>query len=142
MGLRLGAYPRALALGGVTGIFAGSGGGPAKIKIYSGAQPTDPDTAASGTLLATFTLSDPAFSGTADGGGGTQVTLNTVAAVTAAATGTAGWFRLFDGNGNGHVDGTVGASGSGANLILSTTSIASGGSVSITSGTITMPLGV
>lgn len=141
MGLRLGADPRGQALLAITGIFAGSSGGAAKLKVYSGAQPTTPGSAETGTLLATFTLSDPAFSGTVDVADGTQVTLNAVAAATAAATGTAGWFRLYDGNANGHVDGTVGASGSGANLILSNTAITSGGSVSITGGTITMPIG-
>lgn len=143
MGLRIGGYPRALALGAITGIFAGSEGGPAKIRVYTGAQPANPDAAVTGTLLVTFTLSDPAFTNTADIGGGTatQAQLQAVAAASAVATGVAGWFRLYDGNDNGWIDGTVGAAGSGANLILSSTSLTSAGSVSITSGTITLPTG-
>ncbi|GGR51925.1 hypothetical protein [Streptomyces roseolus] len=113
---------------------AGTGAG--TIKIYTGSQPATADTAASGTLLATFTLSDPAFGAAASG----TITLNGVPlTVAAAATGTAGWFRM-ESNGGATVtvlDGSVGTSGQQINL--NTTSITSGVNVTITSGTITMP---
>lgn len=112
-------------------------GGPAggTIKIYTGTQPATADTAISGpTLLATFTLSDPGF-GNSSGG---VITLAGVPlTVAAAATGTAGFFRLSDSTGASVLDGSVGTSGNQINL--NTTSITSGVNVTITSGTITMP---
>jgi hypothetical protein len=105
------------------------------IKIYTGTQPATADTAASGTLLATFTLGSPGF-GNASGG---VITLSgTPLTVAAVATGTAGWFRIWKSDGTTAVlDGSVGTSGHQINL--NTTSITSGVNVTITSGTITMP---
>lgn len=104
------------------------------IKIYTGSQPATADTAASGTLLATFTLGSPGF-GAASAG---VITLNgTPLTVAAAATGTAGWFRMATSGGSTILDGSVGTSGNQINL--NTTSITSGVNVTITSGTITMP---
>lgn len=104
------------------------------IKVYSGTRPTDPDTAVGGgTLLATFTLPTPAF-GTASG---KSATVGTIAAVTAAATGTAAWFRAANSSGTAQFDGDVGTSG--ADLNLSTTSLVSGGAVEITGGSIVAP---
>ncbi len=109
-------------------------GGAGTIKIYTGSQPATADIAASGTLLATFTLDNPGF-GTASGG---TVTLNgTPRTVAASNTGTAGWFRIASGGGSTILDGSVGTSGNQINL--NTTSITSGVNVTITSGTISMP---
>lgn len=104
------------------------------IKIYTGTQPATADTAASGTLLATFTLGSPGF-GAASGG---VITLSgTPLTVAASNTGTAGWFRMATSGGSSILDGSVGTSGNQINL--NTTSITSGVNVTITSGTITMP---
>ena len=103
------------------------------IEVRTGSRPASPDSAATGTLLVSFTLSDPAFAAAAS----KSASLNTVASATAVATGTAGYFRALDSNGVAVADGTVGTSG--ADLNLNTTSITSGGSVSITSGTVTVP---
>jgi hypothetical protein len=105
------------------------------IKIYTGSQPATADTAVGGaTLLATFTLGSPGF-GAASGG---VITLSgTPLTVAAAATGTAGWFRLATSGAAAVLDGSVGTSGNQINL--NTTSITSGVNVTITSGTITMP---
>lgn len=111
---------------------AGAAGG--TIKIYTGTQPATADTAASGTLLATFTLSTTAFGAASSG---TITLAGTPLTVAAVATGTAGWFRLADSDGNEVLDGSV--STSGAQINLNTTSITDGVNVSITSGTITMP---
>lgn len=103
------------------------------IKIYDGAQPANANTAiTSQTLLVTLT-----FSGTAFGSGSAGVaTANAITAGTAVATSTAAWFRVLKSDATTVVyDGTVGTSG--ANLNLNTTSIVSGGSVSITSLTLT-----
>ena len=109
----------------------------ATIQIRSGAQPASVATAASGTLLATLTCSATAFGDAAAG-------VATAAAITsdtnAAATGDAGWFRAYDGSGTvAVIDGDVGTSG--ASMILNTVSITAGGTVEVSSWTVTMPTG-
>lgn len=120
----------------VDSIDAGSGAG--KLRIYSGTRPAGPGTAPSGgnTLLAEFTLSDPAF-GAASSGAAALDTTPDVQDTSADATGTAAWARFVDSDGNGKIDCSVGTSG--ADINLNTTSIVSGAVVTITSGTITMP---
>lgn len=123
-------------------IDGGSGAG--VLRIYSGSRPASPATSPSGTLLAEFTLSDPAFGSPATG----VVTLDVTPALTdtALATATAGWCRFLDsteaaGTGLGIVDGDVSAGGGGGDLILNTTSIVSGATVEVLSFTLTMPAG-
>lgn len=115
----------------------GSGAGYAEIR--TGSQPASVATAASGTLLGTVTLSDPAF-GNATTASPAVATANAVTSdTTADATGTAGWFRAFDSAGTAVEDGTCGLSGSGAEMILDSTSIVAGGTIAISSWTISMP---
>lgn len=113
------------------------------IDIRSGAQPADPDTAASGTLLATVTFQDPSFGAATDANPGGLITAATPLTddTSADATGTAGYFRIrATGSGADDVaDGECGTSGSDLNF--NTTSITSGSTVSITSFLITMPEG-
>jgi hypothetical protein len=109
------------------------GGSAGTIKVYSGSRPASPDDAATGTLLATFTLSNPAFGSAAS----KSASINAVASVTAAATGSAGYFRAANSAGTAMFDGTVGTSG--AELNLNTTAITAGGTVSVTGGTISCP---
>jgi hypothetical protein len=108
------------------------------LKIYTGTQPATADTAASGTLLATFALPDPAFGASSSG---TATLLGVPLSTTGAAAGTAGWFRVEASAPTTIFDGAVGATGSGAELELNTTTISVGVNVSITSGTFTMPAG-
>lgn len=112
-------------------IDAGAGAG--TLKIYTGSQPADADDAETGTLLATFTLPDPAFGNAANG----VATANAISDATGAAAGTAGYFRVEDSTGANVMDGSVGTSG--ADLNLNTTTISVGLTVSITSWTVTMP---
>lgn len=111
------------------------------IDIRSGTQPADPDTAATGTLLATLTFSDPAFGSATDANPGGLLTASAITSGTAVATATAGYFRIrATGTGADDVaDGEVGTSG--CDLNFNTTSITSGSTVSITSMTVTMPEG-
>lgn len=109
------------------------GGSAGTIKIYSGVRPSTPDDAVSGTLLATFTLGNPAFGNAA----AKSAALSAVASVTAAATGTAAWFRAANSAGTAQFDGTVGTAG--ADLNLNTTAIVAGGTVTITGGSVAMP---
>lgn len=105
----------------------GAGG---KLEIYAGAKPATGG--AEGTTLAVFTLGSP-FAPAASGG----VQSPTLPAnTTGSATGTAGWARVTKADGTTAVmDLTVGTSG--AQLNLNTLSITSGGTVSVTSWTIT-----
>lgn len=113
---------------------AGSAGG--TIKIYTGTQPTTANDTATGTLLATITMSDTAFGAASSGAAALAGTPLSVAAV---ATGTAGWARLADSNGATVFDGSVTATGGGGQIELATTSVSTGATVQITSGTVTMP---
>ena len=107
-------------------------GASARIRIYSGTRPATGG--AETTVLAELTGNASAFAAAASGG---VLTLNAITADSSAnATGTASWFRIDSSGGTNHVlDGDVGTSGSDLNL--NSTSIVSGGSVSISSFTIT-----
>ncbi len=87
---------------------------PGTIGIYDGAQPTDVDTAITSQVkLAELTLSSTAFGGATDNAPGAKATANAITADTSAdASGTATWFRAFDGGGTAVIDGSVGESGS------------------------------
>lgn len=136
MGMRLAAAARnAMCNALVDLVDAGAAAG--TIKVYTGSQPTNPDTAASGTLLCTFTLADPAFG--AASAGVADLDADPDLSTTAVATGTAGWFRVADSDNNPVFDGVCGTSGQQLNL--NTTSITSGGTVTATLGTVTVPLG-
>jgi len=132
---RLAATARTAAAAAVAGLVdADVGAG--SIKVYTGAQPATPETAPSGTLLATFALNDPAF---AAGGTGVQnLAVGTIPQTTGLAAGTAGWFRMADNSGDPVMDGACGTSG--AELNLNTTTVSVGLTLQITSGTITMPM--
>ena len=111
-------------------------GGAGSIKIYTGSQPATPATAASGTLLATITLANPAFGSSSAG----SAALTDPASVNAVATGTAGWARFADGAGTTRFDGTVTATAGGGVVELSSTSLTSGAPVDITGGTYSQPM--
>lgn len=108
------------------------------IQIRSGAQPASANDAATGTLLGTLTLSDPAFGAAATG-------VATAAAITgdasADATGTAGWFRALDSTGATVLDGSITATGGGGDMTLDSVDIVAGGTIAVTSWTVTMPAG-
>lgn len=107
--------------------YAGSG---AIIHLYDGTQPANANTAASGTLLVTMTITG-SFGTDSNG----TLTLGSVTSGTAVASGTAGYFRITKSDDSTVVmDGSVGTSG--ADMNLNTTTVASGQTVSITAGTI------
>lgn len=102
------------------------------INIYNGTRPATGGTAT--TLLAQLT-GNATFAPSASGG---VLTLNAITSDPGdeVVEGTATWFRIYASNGTTHVlDGSVGTSGSDLNL--TTTSIAAGQPVSITSFVIT-----
>lgn len=115
------------------------GSGAGTIDVRTGTQPASANDAASGTLLATFTLNDPAFGAASTG----VATLDVDPAITTTglAAGDAGWFRMKDSAGATVLDGAATATGGGGQLELSTIAVSIGLTVSITSGTVTMPAG-
>jgi hypothetical protein len=104
-------------------------GATARLLVYTG---TEPALTASptGTLLCTFTLANPV--GPAASGG--VATWTNPSNVTAAASGTPGYYRVIDGSTD---DGThtqvQGSAGVGSGDLNFGSTIASGGTVSITS---------
>lgn len=112
-----------------------AGAAAGKVEIRTGAQPADADDAATGTLLATITLGDPAFGAAAAG----VATANAIATDTGDAAGTAGWFRALDSDNNKVIDGDITATGGGGDMELNTTTISVGVDIDITSWTVTAP---
>lgn len=116
---------------------ADSGPAAGRLRIYSGTQPASADSAPSGTLLADVALAKPAFDTSGTTG---TATLVDPGPVTGSAAGTAGWARITSSDGTAVMDMAVGMSGSGAELILTNTSIAVGQTVDIDGGgTVSMP---
>lgn len=114
-------------------------GGAGYIEIRTGTMPADVDTAATGTLLGTCVLSNPAFSGATDNIGSAQAVANAIAQDTSAdAAGTAGWFRAYDNGGNAIIDGDIGIGGSGAAMIINNADIALNDTIDVTGWTITL----
>jgi hypothetical protein len=104
------------------------------LRIYSGGQPTDADTAIGAQVL----LAELRFNATsAPAAVAGVLTFNAFTADSSAdATGTATWFRALKSDGSTVVyDGSVGISG--ANMNLNSVAIQSGAAVSISSGTFT-----
>lgn len=113
---------------------ASDAGTSALLRIYTGAAPATCATAASGTKLAELTCNATQF-GTASGG---VLTVSSITSNTAVATGTAGYFRVYDSAGTTcKIQGTVATSG--ADLNITNTSINTGDNVSVSSWTITSP---
>jgi hypothetical protein len=119
----------AQSMGAALATAIGSGG---LIRIYSGSKPATPETAASGTLLATVTVTG---SFTSTGG---VLTAADPAQVTPTANGTAGYFRLLTSGATAILDGTVGTSG--ADMNLSSTTISTASPLDLGVPTITVPV--
>ena len=119
------------------------GTGAAVVCGYTGTQPTDPDTAASGTKLFTLVCSDPAFGGASDAAPGATATASSITDDSSADdTGTLGYCRASSTNDGAtplddHIDGEAGTSG--ADFNFNTLSIVAGATVSLSSWTVTMP---
>ena len=119
------------------------GAGAAVIQGRTGAQPADPDTAVSGTLLFTLTCSNPAFTAATDAAPGALKTASSITDDSSAdATGTLGYCRASSTTTpptpiDDHIDGEAGTSG--ADFNFNTVAIVSGATVSMTSWTVTLP---
>jgi hypothetical protein len=114
----------------------GSTNSTGQILIYTGAQPATPATAASGTLLVTINFNNPSF-GASSAGVSTMAT-GTAVSASVTATGTAGWFRVQNRAVAAVFDGAIATSASDMNF--DNVSFVSGGTATITSMTITVPM--
>lgn len=109
-------------------------GASAKLEILTGSPPANCGSAATGTLLATLTCNAGGF-GTASGA---VLTASAITGANAGATGTAGYFRIYESTGTTcKIQGTVGTSG--ADMTITNTSINSGDPISVSSLTLTAP---
>lgn len=108
-----------------------------KIEIRDGAMPATPQTAATGTVLATVVLANPAAGNAATG----AATITDPASVTGAAAGTASWARFYDRDNAAVMDCDVTATGGGGAITLSTTTISVGVTVDMGAITFTVPQG-
>ncbi len=80
------------------------------LKVYSGTQPTSPDSPATGVLLAAMTFDHPAYLGVGDVDAG-QAVVNTLGGGSIIASGIASWFRVLDKDGDAFADGSIGPPG-------------------------------
>lgn len=110
----------------------------ATVKVYSGSRPANANTAPGGgnVLLLTFTMNATSFGAPSSG---SATANNLPLSATAAADGTATWFRAADSTGATVFDGSCGATGSGQDIELSTLSITTGLVVNMTAATLTQP---
>jgi len=109
-------------------------GGAGSLQFRTGSAPTNTTDADSGTLLATCALSATAF-GAASSGTATAAAIASDTNVD--ASGTPGHFRAKSGAGTVVLQGSVGTSGADANF--NSTSWVAGGTVAISSMTVTVP---
>lgn len=115
----------------VADLFAGG-----TLEIYSGAQPADPNSAPSGTLLATIDLPDPAF-GAAAGG---VISKSGTWQGSVVSTATAGWGRFISADETTSFDVSIGEAAT--DLIIDDEDLVTGGIVTVTAFTFTVPNGV
>ena len=120
----------------------GTGTASGKLRLYTGTQPADADSAPVGTLLVEIDLANPAYgaansSGTAALAGGTRTG-------TGVAAGNAASFRVINRDGATVFDGAVRATAdtnNGEELVLDNKNIAVGQTVNVTSLNYTHPAG-
>ncbi len=112
------------------------GAGAGTCAIRTGSAPAATTDADSGTLLATLTMSDPAF-GAASAGEATASAITSDTSVD--ASGTAGHFRIKDSSGTVIAQGTCGTSG--ADMNFDSVTFVAGGTCAISSMTYTQPAG-
>ena len=102
-------------------------------RFYTGSVPANCAAAATGTKLAEIACPSDWMNAASAG----SKTLLGTWSVAAVATGTAGYFRIYDSSGTTcHVQGTVTATGGGGDVTLDNTSIANGQTVTMNSFTI------
>jgi len=124
-----------------------SGTGDGILNIYTGAPPVDCEAAPTGTLLGTCILNATPFGAAADLVPNARITANAITSDTSAdATGVAGYFRAYSTTASTdaskvtcYIQGSAGEAADATDLILDDKNIVIGGTIAVTSWTITMP---
>jgi hypothetical protein len=134
---KLGTTTRNGACDGIVDAIDG-GAPPGRLEHRTGTQPTNVSDASSGTKLGTNLFANPAFGNSVTG----VATANAIASDTnAAASGTAGYFRIYTGAGGDTAALAQGNSGTATtDLVFDNNVIVAGGTIAITGATITMPI--
>lgn len=107
------------------------------IEIRSGTKPASPQAPPTdGLLLATLSLSNPAFGAPASG----TATANAIAPDTSIDnTGRASWFRIYNRDNGAVIDGTITAAGGGGDITFDSVDFVKNGTVQLNSLSATMP---
>lgn len=134
---KLGTTCRNAAADGIVDAIDG-GTPPGRMEHRTGSQPTNVNDASSGTLLGTNLFSNPAFGAASSG----TATANSISSDTNADnSGTAGYFRVYTGAGGDTAALFQGNTGtSGTDLVFDNNVIVAGGTIAISSFTITVPI--
>lgn len=104
-------------------------------RIYDGSMPATCATAATGTKLMEATLPSDWM---ANASGGSKAKSGTWEDTAADATGTAGYFRIYDSTGTTcHMQGTCSGTGGGGDLTIDNPALVAGQDVIVTGFTIT-----
>ncbi len=104
------------------------------LRIYTGSAPANAAAASTGTLLCEMTLPADWLTAAASGSKALAGTWSG----TNVATGTAGYFRIFDsGDSQCHVQGSVSEAGGGGEMVLASTSLTLGETITINAFTFT-----
>jgi len=109
----------------------------AVLKIRSGTVPTNITDSDAGTVLATLNLPSDWLAAAASGA---KALTGTWTDTSADADGTAGHFRVYASNGTTqHIQGTVTVTGGGGDMTLDNATLVAGGTVNVTTFTLTAP---
>lgn len=102
----------------------------AVLKIFTGAMPANVATADSGTELAEMALPTDYMAAASSG---SKVKAGTWEDASANATGTAGYFRIYEDDGTTcHIQGTISETGGGGDMIIQNADVNSGQAIEIT----------
>jgi hypothetical protein len=115
--------------------------GPGYVEIRTTPQPTNLLDAATGTLLGTLVLSNPAFIGSTDDNPGATASADTITGDSDAdAGGEAFWYRGYNGAGLAVIQGDITDTGTGTgDMLLDSTTVTAGDTINITQWIITFP---
>lgn len=139
MALKFGINTAIVAANSVV-LLVDAGVDPGKLVIFDGTEPVAPGDAITDQVeLASFTLPRPAFTAAVDMLDGAECQANPIDSVLAAASGTAAFFRVLDGDGVVVLQGSVTDNTGDGDVKISSTSVLSGVEVSVLSLDYTQP---
>lgn len=108
----------------------------AVVKFYTGSAPSAVGDSATGTLIATFNLGSDWADAASNG---SKAFASVPLSVTAAASGTLGYYRIAASGGTVHEQGSITETGGGGDVIVDAAAVTSGQTVRITSWSKTAP---